>query len=226
MKRPAIWSAPRRGDAPALRRAAAKPTRARGCPVHERGSSASRPGGPKSLHLLAATSRSAGAGDAGGAGGPLPRPASPGRLRAAPPAAGGLPSPDLTAAAAAAATAAAGARGEGAAARSPPALAPTQRQPEGGGGAPAGGGLRPPGSPLREAAPSRGKAGGESPGGERGERCRSFASLVSFLKGFGDHAGFPGAQEPLKAAQPRLGCKSYVVAAATSQDWSRPERGV
>lgn len=111
------------GDAPAPRRAAAKPTRAGGSPAPERGSSPSRPGGPKSLHLLAATSRSAGAGDAGGAGGPLPRPASPGRLRAAPPAAGGLPSPTLTATAAAA-TAAAERCGEGAPARSPPPSPP------------------------------------------------------------------------------------------------------
>ena len=97
---------------------------------------------------------------------------------------------------------------------------PTQRQPDGGGGAPEGGGPRPPGYPLREAAPSRGKAGGESPGGERGagwgERCCSFARPVSFLKGFGDRAGFPAAQEPLKAAQQGLGCKSYLVAAVTS----------
>ena len=75
------------------------------------------------MHLLAATSRSAGAGDAGGWGGPLPRPASPGRLRAAPPAAGGLPSPDLTAAAAAATAAAGAARGRSAGSQ-PSALAP------------------------------------------------------------------------------------------------------
>ncbi|XDA73500.1 hypothetical protein R6Z07F_003723 [Ovis aries] len=82
------------------------------------------------------------AGDAGGAGGPLPRPASPGRLRAAPPAAGGLPSPDLTA------TEAAGGRSSGS---QPSAFAPTQRQPDGGGRAPEGGGLRGlrSGKPLR-----------------------------------------------------------------------------
>lgn len=112
-----------RGDVPAPRQAAAKPTQAGGRRVPERGSSPSRPGGPKSLHLLAATSRSAGAGDAGCARGPLPRPASPGRLRAAPPAAGGLPGPALTAAAAGAARGRSTGFG-------PPALAPTQRQPE------------------------------------------------------------------------------------------------
>lgn len=156
MKRPANRPAPRGGDAPEPRRAAAKPTRAGGSPAPERGFSPRRPGGPKSLHLLAATSRSAGAGDAGGAGGPLPRPASPGRLRAAPPAAGGRPSPALTAPAAAGA-----ARGRSSG-EQPSARTPTQRQPE------RGGGPRPPESPLREAAPSRGKAGGESPAGERG----------------------------------------------------------
>lgn len=118
-----------RGDAPAPRRAAAKPTQAGGRRGPERGSSPSRPGVPKSLHLLAATSRSAGAGDAGCAGGPLPRPASPGRLRAAPPAAGGLPSPALTAAAATAAAGAARGRSTG--------LQPSGPRPH---PAPAGGG--------------------------------------------------------------------------------------
>ncbi|KAK2499391.1 hypothetical protein MC885_010480 [Smutsia gigantea] len=71
-----------------------------------------------------ATSRSAGAGDAGGAGGPLPRPASPGRQQAAPPAAGGRPGTDLTAAEAPRRRER---RGK-CTARRPPALVPSQRQ--------------------------------------------------------------------------------------------------
>lgn len=42
-----------------------------------------------------------------------------------------------------------------------------------------------------------------------GERCCSFASLVSFLKGFGDHAGFPGPRSHLK--QPRKGLDAKVI---------------
>lgn len=160
------------------------------------------------MHLLEATSRSAGAGDAGGAGSPLPRPASPGRLRAAPPAAGGRPGPDLTAAEAPRRRERSGKR----TARRPPALVPSQRQP----------GRR--SSASRVCAPGsrseRGKAHGQSPGGERGS-CGGFASLVSFLKGFGDHAGFPGARELLKAASSGSDAKVVRSRLRLAEGWSR-----
>lgn len=59
-------------------------------------------------------------------------------------------------------------------------------------------------------APSRGKAGGERPGGERGWGVDMLQQWLTFIfKGFGDRAGFPGAREPITVAQPRNGCKSY-----------------
>lgn len=61
------------------------------------------PRGPQKFALVSSDLPLSQAGDEGGAVGPLPWPVSPGRLRAGPLAARGLPSPDLTAAATAAA---------------------------------------------------------------------------------------------------------------------------
>lgn len=110
------------------------------------------------MHVLAPTSRSPGAGDAGGAGGPLPLPASPGRLRAAPAAARELPS--LTAAAAA---------GEGAPARrlrpSPPRGAGPRWERRVASGKRLGAGVRRTGGPGR-------RARGEAP-----QRCQPAFAL-------------------------------------------------
>lgn len=60
------------------------------------------PRGPQKFALVSSDLRLGRAGDEGGAVGPLPWSASPGRLRAGPLEARGLPSPDLTAVTAAA----------------------------------------------------------------------------------------------------------------------------
>lgn len=142
--------APGGGDAPAPRRAAAKPTRAGGCPVPERGSSQSRPGGPKSLHLLAATSGSAPGGRCRWRGRPPPPARVSGTAAGGPPGGRRAPQPRSDSY-----------RGGGgkeqrlAALGLRPHPAPARR------GRQSAGGWRPPGSPLREAAPSRGVVANE-----------------------------------------------------------------
>lgn len=164
-----------------------------------RRSSPSRPGGPKSLHLLEATSRSARVGRCERRGRPPPPARVSGTAAGGPPGGRRAPQPRSDG------RGGGGHSGSGSGAARSRGSQPSGPRPHPAaaraGGAPAGGGPRPPGSALREAAPSRGKAGGESRRARGGESGCSFASLVSFLKGFGDHASFPGAPEPLKAAQ-------------------------
>ena len=184
----------------------------------ERGSSPSRPGGPKSLHLLAATSGSAPGGRCGRRRRPPPPARVSGTAAGGPPGGRRAPQPRSD-----------GHRGGGgrSSGSKPSALAPTQRQPDGGGRAPEGGGLRGlrSGKPLEAGVRRAGRAQ-EASGVGGGWMCCSLASLLSFLKGFGDRAGFPGAGSHLTAAQPRLGCKSYWWRLLLAEDRSRLERGV